>query len=77
MKKKVGKMKNKAIRSENVDMSNEKGCEKQLGRKFKGSNIVSNVSWVKTVPNQELKGERRWEKTKDRMMSEARRLRYI
>lgn len=35
-----------AIRSENVDMSNEKNDEKEFGRKPKGSDIKSNSSRV-------------------------------
>jgi len=43
----IGKMTGKAIRSKNVDMSNEKEGEKPNGRKSKGSNRERNVSWVK------------------------------
>ena len=43
-------------------MSNEKNCEKQFGRKPKGSNMKSISSWVITVPNGKLKGDSRWEK---------------
>lgn len=42
-----GKEKRGAIRSKNVDMSNEKRGEKPNGRKSKGSNKTRNVSWVK------------------------------
>jgi len=50
-KKEVGKISShqemtKAIRSENVDMSNEKNGEKPFGRKPKGSNKKRNSSWV-------------------------------
>jgi len=62
-----------AIRSENVDMSNEKDCEKQSGRKPKGSNMKSISSWVKTVPNGKLKGDARWENGGLRLRSEAKR----
>jgi hypothetical protein len=53
----------KAIRIENVDMSNEKGGVKPPGRKPKGSNKKSRSSWVSAVPNGELKGEARWGRT--------------
>lgn len=43
----IGKKTGKAIRSKNVDMSNEKEGEKPNGRKSKGSNRERNVSWVK------------------------------
>jgi len=36
-----------AIKSKNVDMSNEKKGEKPNGRKSKGSNKTRDVSWVK------------------------------
>jgi len=60
-----------AIRSENVDMSNGKDGEKPFGRKPKGSNMKSNSSWVKTVPNGKLKGEARWESGGLRLRVEA------
>jgi len=43
----IGEMRKRAIRSKNVDMSNEKEGEKPNGRKSKGSNRERNVSWVK------------------------------
>jgi hypothetical protein len=46
-------------------MSNEKNCEKQFGRKPKGSNMKSISSWVITVPNGKLKGDPRWEERRD------------
>ena len=52
--------KRKAIRIENVDMSNEKNDEKEFGRKPKGSDIKSISSRVRTVPNGKLKGGSRW-----------------
>jgi hypothetical protein len=44
-------------------MSNEKKDEKDFGRKPKGSNIKSNSSWVRTVPNGKLNGGSRWGKS--------------
>lgn len=46
-------------------MSNEKNDEKEFGRKPKGSDIKSNSSRVRTVPNGKLNGEARWEKKND------------
>jgi len=43
----IGERLRVAIRSKNVDMSNEKIGEKPNGRKSKGSNKARDVSWVK------------------------------
>jgi hypothetical protein len=66
-------VKARAIRSENVDMSNEKDGEKPFGRKPKGSNMKRISSWVRTVPNEKLKGEIRWEIKKSKDYGEERK----